>query len=74
MAVRQVNPQADLIGKNHALQINASAAQGLMNVLKSNLGPNGTIKVCGELDRNYDIVVHQILIEFFPLQQRDWMP
>eukprot|EP01083_Nonionella_stella_P030403 83352_1 len=45
MALRSLNPQSDLIGKNHALQINASAAQGLMNVLKSNLGPNGTIKM-----------------------------
>uniref|UniRef100_A0A2P2I3C5 Chaperonin containing T-complex polypeptide subunit zeta n=1 Tax=Hirondellea gigas TaxID=1518452 RepID=A0A2P2I3C5_9CRUS len=43
MALKSLNPQADFI--NHAIQVNVSAAQGLMNVLKTNLGPHGTLKM-----------------------------
>lgn len=44
-AIRQVNPQADVIGSRHALMMNISAAKGLSEVLKSNLGPRGTMKM-----------------------------
>jgi T-complex protein 1 subunit zeta len=40
-----VNPNADIIGKAQALQMNINAAKGLQNVLKTNLGPRGTLKM-----------------------------
>ncbi|ETO07830.1 t-complex protein 1 zeta subunit [Reticulomyxa filosa] len=44
-AVHEINPRADVISKHHALSANIAAAKGMMNVLKSNLGPNGTLKM-----------------------------
>ena len=44
-AVKLINPNADVARRGQALQINTSAALGLQNVLKSNLGPKGTIKM-----------------------------
>ncbi len=44
-SVHTINPKADVISSRHALNANISAAKGLMNVLKSNLGPNGTLKM-----------------------------
>lgn len=43
--LRTVNPNADVIGAKHALTMNVNAAKGLQNVLKSNLGPKGTMKM-----------------------------
>jgi len=43
--VKTVNPNADIIGKNHSLAMNIQAAQSLMSVVKSNLGPSGTMKM-----------------------------
>mmetsp|Transcript_19166 Transcript_19166/g.34245 ORF Transcript_19166/g.34245 Transcript_19166/m.34245 type:complete len:545 (+) Transcript_19166:76-1710(+) len=43
--VKTVNPNADIIGKNHALAMNIQAAKSLMSVVKSNLGPSGTMKM-----------------------------
>jgi len=40
-----INPEADVIGKRFALNMNITAAQGLSNVLRSNLGPRGTMKM-----------------------------
>jgi len=40
-----VNPEADIIGKNHALATNCGAAKGLQALVKSNLGPKGTMKM-----------------------------
>mgnify|MGYP002386624270 CR=1 FL=1 len=42
---QMVNPNADIIGKNHALMINCSAGKGLQALVKSNLGPKGTMKM-----------------------------
>jgi len=44
-AVQTVNPGADVIGAKVALQANISAAKGLQEVLKTNLGPKGTMKM-----------------------------
>lgn len=44
-AVQSINPQADVIGQKHALMMNIQAAKGLQSVLKSNLGPRGTMKM-----------------------------
>ncbi|KTW27272.1 T-complex protein 1 subunit zeta [Pneumocystis carinii B80] len=40
-----LNPKAESLRREQALQVNMAAAQGLQNVLKSNLGPKGTIKM-----------------------------
>ncbi|ANB11574.1 Cct6p [Sugiyamaella lignohabitans] len=44
-AVQLVNPKAESLRRAQALAVNISAAQGLQNVLASNLGPKGTIKM-----------------------------
>ena len=44
-AIKSVNPQADVIGTRHALMMNINAAKGLADVVKSNLGPRGTMKM-----------------------------
>jgi chaperonin GroEL (HSP60 family) len=41
-----LNPNADLIGGNQALMINIGAAKTLADILKTNLGPRGTMKMC----------------------------
>jgi len=45
MAVRTVNPNAELMGSQAALFMNINAAKGLLDVMKSNLGPKGTLKM-----------------------------
>eukprot|EP00249_Psilotum_nudum_P013496 c24363_g1_i1 orf=128-1732(+) len=45
MAIRLLNPNAEVLNKNAALYMNINAAKGLQDVLKTNLGPRGTIKM-----------------------------
>lgn len=44
-SLRSVNPNAEIMGKQAALFMNINAAKGLQDVMKSNLGPKGTIKM-----------------------------
>jgi len=44
-AVTQLNPKAEIAQRGQALQVNINAALGLQDVLKTNLGPKGTIKM-----------------------------
>jgi len=44
-AVKLINPNSEVARRGQALQINISAALGLQDVLKTNLGPKGTIKM-----------------------------
>ncbi|KAG2731496.1 hypothetical protein G9P44_005083 [Scheffersomyces stipitis] len=44
-SIQLLNPKAESIKRSHALKVNTSAAQGLMQVLASNLGPKGTLKL-----------------------------
>ena len=44
-AVTLVNPKAEVARAAQALQVNISAAKGLQEVLKTNLGPKGTMKM-----------------------------
>ncbi|KAH3662229.1 hypothetical protein OGAPHI_005477 [Ogataea philodendri] len=44
-AIQLLNPKAESIRRQQALQVNISAAQGLQDVLSSNLGPKGTLKM-----------------------------
>lgn len=45
MAIRVINPNAETLSKSAALAMNINAAKGLQDVLKTNLGPKGTIKM-----------------------------
>ncbi|CAA3004831.1 T-complex 1 subunit zeta, partial [Olea europaea subsp. europaea] len=44
MSLRVLNPNAEVLNKSAALHMNINAAKGLQDVLKTNLGPKGTIK------------------------------
>lgn len=44
-AIQLLNPKAESIRRTQALQVNISAAIGLQDVLSSNLGPKGTLKM-----------------------------
>ncbi|KAI9009146.1 chaperonin Cpn60/TCP-1 family [Hyaloraphidium curvatum] len=44
-AVQLINPKAEVARRGQALQLNINAALGLQDVLKTNLGPRGTIKM-----------------------------
>ncbi|RKP32687.1 T-complex protein 1 zeta subunit [Metschnikowia bicuspidata] len=44
-SIQLLNPKAELIRRNQALQVNIAAAQGLQQVLATNLGPKGTLKL-----------------------------
>lgn len=43
--IKTINPNADVIGTRHALSMNITAARGLQAVVKTNLGPKGTLKM-----------------------------
>jgi hypothetical protein len=45
MSLRVLNPNAEVLNKSAAMQMNISAGKGLQDVLKTNLGPKGTIKM-----------------------------
>ncbi|MBW0541937.1 hypothetical protein O181_081652 [Austropuccinia psidii MF-1] len=44
-SVELINPKAETIRRAQALQVNITGAVGLANVVRSNLGPRGTIKM-----------------------------
>lgn len=44
-SIQLLNPRAEVLRRNQALQVNIAAAQGLQQVLASNLGPKGTLKL-----------------------------
>ncbi|KAI9363471.1 chaperonin Cpn60/TCP-1 family [Zopfochytrium polystomum] len=44
-AVQLVNPKAEVARRGQALQVNINAAAGLQEVVMTNLGPKGTIKM-----------------------------
>ena len=44
-AIKSLNPKAEVAKTAQALAINISAARGLQDVLKTNLGPKGTMKM-----------------------------
>ena len=58
-ALKSVNPQADVIGTRHALMMNINAAKGLADVVKSNLGPRGTMKMSSLTHRHRHTVTHR---------------
>lgn len=44
-SVQYINSRAEVLRKFQALAMNINAAKGLQEVMKSNLGPKGTIKM-----------------------------
>ena len=44
-SVKQLNSKAEVMGRGAALFMNINAAKGLHEVMKTNLGPKGTIKM-----------------------------
>lgn len=44
-SVKTLNAKAEVLGRGAALFMNINAAKGLYDVMKSNLGPKGTIKM-----------------------------
>lgn len=68
-AVEMINPNADLIGGNMSLMVNISAAKVLQDILKSNLGPRGTLKmlVSGagdiKLTKDGNVLLHEMQIQ-----------
>jgi T-complex protein 1 subunit zeta len=53
MTLNDISPNAEIISRQQALQVNVAAAVGLATVLQSNLGPTGTLKllVGGTMDQ-----------------------
>jgi T-complex protein 1 subunit zeta len=68
-AIKYLNPKAEVARAAQALAINMSAAQGLQEVLRSNLGPKGTIKmlVSGsgdiKLTKDGNVLLHEMQIQ-----------
>ena len=68
-AAQQVNPNAETLSKGMASMMNINAARGLQDVLKSNLGPKGTLKmlVSGagdiKLTKDGNTLLHEMQIQ-----------
>ena len=45
MSVKSLNSNAEVMGRNAALMMNIQSAKGLQEVMKTNLGPKGTVKM-----------------------------
>ena len=48
-AIHALNPKAEIARHSQALAINISGAKGLQEVLKTNLGPKGTMKMSADI-------------------------
>lgn len=56
-SIKQVNAGADVIGPEQTRLIHVSAAKGLQDVMKSNLGVRGTFKMSVWLDERETILL-----------------
>ena len=67
--VQFLNPKAEVLKKVQALAMNINAAMGLMEVMKSNLGPKGTLKMlvggAGQikLTKDGNVLLHEMQIQ-----------
>jgi len=65
-AIKSLNPKAEVARSTQALAINITAARGLQDVLKTNLGPKGTMKmlVSGagdiKLTKDGNVLLHEM--------------
>eukprot|EP00096_Caligus_rogercresseyi_P009085 TRINITY_DN301_c0_g2_i1.p1 TRINITY_DN301_c0_g2~~TRINITY_DN301_c0_g2_i1.p1 ORF type:complete len:537 (+),score=198.38 TRINITY_DN301_c0_g2_i1:89-1699(+) len=68
-AISLLNPKAEVARSREALAVNISAAKGIQDVLKSNLGPRGTMKllVSGSGDikitKDGNVLLHEMQIQ-----------
>ncbi|XP_067935096.1 T-complex protein 1 subunit zeta-like [Watersipora subatra] len=68
-AIKNLNPKAEVARAAQALAVNTSAARGLQDVLKTNLGPKGTLKmlVSGsgdiKLTKDGNVLLHEMQIQ-----------
>lgn len=68
-AIQLVNPKAQVAQAAAALQLNINAAKGLQDVLRTNLGPKGTMKmlVSGagdiKLTKDGNVLLHEMQIQ-----------
>jgi hypothetical protein len=44
-SIKSVNQNAEMVSRGHALAMNIASAKGLQDVVKTNLGPKGTLKM-----------------------------
>jgi len=67
--IHDVNPNAEIVSKAAARAVNVAAASGLQNVLKTNLGPRGTLKMlvggAGQikLTKDGNVLLHEMQIQ-----------
>lgn len=67
--VQFLNPKAEVLKKIQALAMNINAAMGLQDVMKSNLGPKGTLKMlvggAGQIKLTKDgsVLLHEMQIQ-----------
>lgn len=68
-AAKYVNPDAEIVSKQQALAVNVAAANGMQMVLRSNLGPRGTLKMlvggAGQIKITKDgnVLLHEMQIQ-----------
>ncbi|OZC07873.1 hypothetical protein X798_05085 [Onchocerca flexuosa] len=68
-SIRCLNPKAELARHAAALELNVSGAKGLMEVMRTNLGPKGTMKmlVSGsgdiKLTKDGNVLLHEMQIQ-----------
>lgn len=67
--LHDVNPNAEIVSKAEARSVNVAAAAGLQAVLKTNLGPRGTLKMlvggAGQikLTKDGNVLLHEMQIQ-----------
>eukprot|EP00956_Cyclotella_meneghiniana_P012211 scaffold17328_cov74-Cyclotella_meneghiniana.AAC.6 len=67
--LRELAPNAEIVSNDAALAVNIAASSGLQNVLKSNLGPRGTLKMlvggAGQikLTKDGNVLLHEMQIQ-----------
>ncbi|XP_076434805.1 T-complex protein 1 subunit zeta-like [Babylonia areolata] len=68
-AIKTLNPKAEVARASQALAVNIAAGKGLQDVLRSNLGPKGTMKmlVSGagdiKLTKDGNVLLHEMQIQ-----------
>jgi len=67
--LQDISPNAEIISRQAARSVNVAAAMGLQNVLKTNLGPRGTLKMlvggAGQIKLTKDgkVLLHEMQIQ-----------
>ena len=68
-AISMLNPKAEVARASQALAVNISGAKGIQDVLKTNLGPKGTMKMlvggAGDIKITKDgnVLLHEMQIQ-----------